>query len=61
MADSKGPPANKPSPEDDEPRNAKRFPIQRKHLGMIKFLRESDDYGFIESENFREDVFFHFT
>lgn len=28
---------------------------------MIKFLREEDSFGFIESENFREDVFFHFT
>ena len=28
---------------------------------MIKFLREDDNFGFIESENFRDDVFFHFT
>ena len=28
---------------------------------MIKFLREEDSFGFIEPENFRDDVFFHFT
>ncbi|MGB7345370.1 MAG: cold shock domain-containing protein [Pirellulaceae bacterium] len=55
-----GPPPINPYPE-DEPRGKKRFPIQRRHLGMIKFLREEENFGFIESENFRDDVFFHFT
>ncbi len=53
-------PAINPYPE-DEPRGKKPFPIQRRHLGMIKFLREEENFGFIESENFRDDVFFHFT
>jgi len=61
--DHKAKPVAKPInryPE-DEPRGAKQFPIQRCHLGMIKFLREEENFGFIESENFRDDVFFHFT
>ncbi len=45
----------KPVP-DDEP---KRFHIQRRRLGEIKFLRPDGDFGFIEAEDFREDVFFH--
>ena len=28
---------------------------------MIKSLQEEKSFGFIESENFRDDVFFHFT
>ena len=45
--------------DDDEPR--KRFPIQRKRLGTIKFVHEKGEYGFIEAEDFRDDVFFHHT
>ena len=53
---------NKRAAEDeDQPRNQVRFPIQRKHLGTIKAVMTEKDFGFIESENFRDDVFFHFT
>lgn len=41
---------------DDRP---KPFPIQRKRLGVIKYLRPDGEFGFIEAEDFREDVFFH--
>lgn len=37
----------------------KRFRIQKRRLGKIKFLSKDGDYGFIASEDFREDVFFH--
>lgn len=43
---------------DDQPR--KRFHIQRKRLGKIISLKEESKYGFIEAEDFRDDVFFHF-
>lgn len=45
-------------PEDDEPR--KRFRIQRKRLGKIITVKEESHFGFIEAEDFRDDVFFHF-
>lgn len=37
----------------------KRFFIQRRRLGVIKFVRPEGDFGFIDAEDFREDVFFH--
>lgn len=37
----------------------KPFYIQRKRLGVVKFVRPEGDFGFIEAEDFREDVFFH--
>jgi len=43
--------------DDDEPK--KRFHIQRRRLGTVKFVQEKGDFGFIEAEDFREDVFFH--
>lgn len=42
---------------DDEP---KRFRVERKRLGKIVSLKMEDQYGFIEAEDFRDDVFFHF-
>lgn len=45
--------------EDEQPK--KRFRIQRKRLGTIKFVREDGEFGFIEAEDFRDDVFFHRT
>ncbi len=37
----------------------KPFYIQRRRLGEIKFIRPEGDFGFIDAEDFREDVFFH--
>lgn len=43
---------------EDEPA-IKPFRVQRLRLGMIRFYREDGEYGFIEAEDFRDDVFFH--
>lgn len=43
--------------EEDPPK--KPFRIQRLRLGKIRFYRPADEYGFIEAEDFRDDVFFH--
>ncbi|SMP56877.1 Cold shock protein, CspA family [Neorhodopirellula lusitana] len=37
----------------------KPFRIQKKRLGEIKFMKEDGEFGFIQAEDFREDVFFH--
>jgi cold shock CspA family protein len=37
----------------------KPFYLQRKRLGEIKYMRPEGDFGFIDAEDFREDVFFH--
>jgi cold shock CspA family protein len=42
--------------EDQPP---KPFYIQRKRLGVVKYVRPEGDFGFIDAEDFREDVFFH--
>ncbi len=47
-----------PLPSDDLPEK-KKFRIQRKRLGNVKFIAEQGDYGFITAEDYREDVFFH--
>ncbi|MGV3483476.1 MAG: cold shock domain-containing protein [Planctomycetaceae bacterium] len=44
-------------PSNHEPQ--KRFHIQRRRLGEIKYMRPEGDFGFIDAEDFREDVFFH--
>ncbi|MFK8111572.1 MAG: cold shock domain-containing protein, partial [Rubripirellula sp.] len=44
--------------DDDAPK--KRFRIQRRRLGRVISVREDKSFGFIEAEDFREDVFFHF-
>lgn len=46
-------------PSEDFPQAKKRFRIQKRRLGKIKFLSQQGDYGFITAEDFREDVFFH--
>lgn len=48
---------NKPQPPDDEP--PKKFRITRKRLGTIRFIDPKGEFGFIEAEDFRDDVFFH--
>ncbi len=45
-----------PRPDPDRP---KPFPIQRKRLGQIRYIRDDGEFGFIEAEDFRDDVFFH--
>ncbi len=44
-------------PDDEEIK--KPFRIERRRLGSIKFVREDGEFGFIEAEDYREDVFFH--
>lgn len=48
---------NKPSP-DDQPK-PKKFRITRKRLGTIRFIDPKGEFGFIDAEDFRDDVFFH--
>lgn len=43
--------------DDDAPR--KRFRIERRRLGRIAFIHADNSYGFIQAEDFRDDVFFH--
>ncbi|MCO8122093.1 cold shock domain-containing protein [Stieleria sp. TO1_6] len=50
-------PERKPPPADDDA--PKRFRITRKRLGTIRFVDPKGEYGFIEAEDFRDDVFFH--
>lgn len=42
----------------DEPK--KKFRIQRRRLGRVMSIREDKSFGFIDAEDFRDDVFFHF-
>ncbi|QDV47746.1 hypothetical protein Enr13x_76580 [Stieleria neptunia] len=50
---------DKPQPPEDE--RPKKFRITRKRLGTIRFIDPNGDYGFIDAEDFRDDVFFHHT
>lgn len=43
--------------DQDEPQ--KPFRVQRRRLGKIRLYKEEGEFGFIEAEDFREDVFFH--
>ncbi len=43
----------------DEDEVKKRFHIQRQRLGKIMFMSEDGTFGFIQGEDFRDDVFFH--
>ena len=43
----------------DEEEPKKRFHIQRKRLGTVKWVQEKGEFGFIDAEDFRDDVFFH--
>ena len=46
-------------PSNEDPIVKKRFRIQKRRLGKIKFLSQDGNYGFIVAEDFRDDVFFH--
>ena len=37
----------------------RRFPIQQRRLGKIMSILPDSHFGFIDGEDFREDVFFH--
>jgi len=50
-----------PLPTDGQPEPKKKFRIQRRRLGQIKFVAEKGDYGFITAEDYRDDVFFHMS
>ena len=52
-------PLSNRSPEQEKPPAAP-FRIQRKRLGRIKTVKPEKEFGFIDSDDFREDVFFHF-
>ena len=47
------------SEKDDDEEPKKPFRITRRRLGSIQFLKEDGEYGFIQAEDFRDDVFFH--
>lgn len=53
---SRGNRSNEGGEEKEKP-----FRIQKKRLGEVKFVHENGEFGFIEAEDFREDVFFHKT
>lgn len=36
-------------------------PTTKTYIGVLKFFNERKRYGFIVSEDFKEDVFFHFS
>ncbi len=42
-----------------EPAELPPFRVQRRRLGRIKFVEPEGKFGFIDAEDFREDVFFH--
>lgn len=51
-------PANDPAEESPQ---RKPFRIQRKRLGTIRKIDEKGEFGFIDAEDYRDDVFFHRT
>ncbi|MDA8744476.1 cold shock domain-containing protein [Rubripirellula amarantea] len=51
----KSPPPNAKTLEEIK----RKFRIQRKRLGKIIALKPDSTFGFIDAEDFREDVFFH--
>ena len=50
---------NPVAPPDEGDEVKKRFRIQRQRLGKIAFMKEDGSFGFIQAEDFRDDVFFH--
>ncbi|MGI9471837.1 MAG: cold shock domain-containing protein [Rubripirellula sp.] len=44
---------------DQEEGVKKRFRIQRRRLGKIMFIEQDGKFGFIQAEDFKDDVFFH--
>ncbi|MEM6778255.1 MAG: cold shock domain-containing protein [Planctomycetota bacterium] len=58
---TRSPLSNKTPPDDDGQRPPSKFRIQKKRLGRIKTVLPEKEFGFIESDDFRDDVFFHFS
>jgi len=50
-----------PTSSDGPSEPQKKFRIQRRRLGKVKYIAEQGDYGFITAEDYREDVFFHLS
>lgn len=48
-------------PKEPEDQPQKPFRVQKRRLGTIRFIRDDGEFGFIEAEDFRDDVFFHRT
>ena len=48
-------------PQSSDQPTPKKFRITRKRLGTIRFIDPKGEYGFIDAEDFRDDVFFHHT
>jgi len=46
--------------DDDEEKKIP-YRIQKRRLGTIRYVNPDGEFGFIEAEDFREDVFFHRT
>ncbi|TWT82671.1 Cold-shock DNA-binding domain protein [Planctomycetes bacterium CA13] len=46
---------------DDDDDDEKKIPyrIQKRRLGTIRFVNPEGEFGFIDAEDYREDVFFH--
>ena len=50
------------SNQDDEQDDRTRpYRIQKRRLGTVRFVNPDGEFGFIEAEDFRDDVFFHRT
>ncbi|KAA1260779.1 Cold-shock DNA-binding domain protein [Rubripirellula obstinata] len=62
MEDKKKKAVGKRDPRQELTREAevrRRFPIERRRLGQITSFLPDSNFGFIDGEDFREDVFFH--
>lgn len=42
-------------------RDPGKFQVQRRRLGRVKYVEQDGKFGFIEAEDYRDDVFFHST
>ncbi|TWU34509.1 cold shock domain-containing protein [Novipirellula artificiosorum] len=46
---------------DDDDEKKIPYRIQKRRLGTIRFMNPEGEFGFIDAEDFRDDVFFHRT
>ena len=44
---------------DDDDEIKRPYRIQKRRLGTIRFVSPDGEFGFIDAEDFRDDVFFH--
>ncbi|MEM6364099.1 MAG: cold shock domain-containing protein [Planctomycetota bacterium] len=54
-------PLSKQTPKAPTVSDAAPFRIQKKRLGRIKTIKPDKNFGFIDADDFRDDVFFHFN